>query len=80
MSEVFDNSGVGRGADGIARYEGLPASVVAMLRATVERGGSREALVETGGGPRLTYDDLWSRASRVGGGLAFARPARRRTG
>jgi long-chain acyl-CoA synthetase len=66
------SNGVARGADGIQRYEGLPASVVAMLRATVERDGSREALVETGGGPRLTYDELWNRASRVAGGLRAA--------
>ena len=35
----FDTSGVERGADGIARYTDRPASLVHMLRATVERDG-----------------------------------------
>jgi acyl-CoA synthetase (AMP-forming)/AMP-acid ligase II len=66
---VFDESGITLGADGIKRYDGVPPSVVAMLRATVERAGDREALVETAGGPRVTYRELWDRAARVAGGL-----------
>ncbi|MDX6432699.1 MAG: long-chain acyl-CoA synthetase [Streptosporangiaceae bacterium] len=69
---MFDGGGVVRGADGIARYEGLPGSLVHMLRATAGDLPEREALAETGGGPRLTYRELWGRASRVAGGLRAA--------
>jgi long-chain acyl-CoA synthetase len=65
---AFDSSGIERGPDGIARYTDRPPSLVAMLRATVERAGDREAVVEIGG-PRLTYRELWDRAARVAGGL-----------
>ncbi len=68
----FDTTGVVRGPDGIKRYEGLPSSLVCMLRDTVDRDAGREALVETGGGPRLTYQELWDRAARVAGGLRAA--------
>ena len=40
-----------------------------MLRASVERQGAAEAVAETGGGPRLSYVELWDRAARVAGGL-----------
>jgi long-chain acyl-CoA synthetase len=43
-----------------------------MLRDTVEHDPQREALAETGGGPRLTYGELWDRAARVAGGLRAA--------
>jgi acyl-CoA synthetase (AMP-forming)/AMP-acid ligase II len=69
---AFDITGVTRGPDGIKRYEELPSSLVRMLRDTVDRAASREALVETGGGPRLTYRELWDRAARVAGGLRAA--------
>src|SRR4051795_10735828 len=65
---AFDTTGIERGADGIARYTDRPASLVAMLRATVDRVPDREAVVELGG-PRLTYRELWDGAARVGGGL-----------
>jgi long-chain acyl-CoA synthetase len=65
---AFDSSGIERGADGIARYIDRPPSLVAMLRATVDRVGDREAIVELGG-ERLTYAQLWDRAARVAGGL-----------
>jgi len=65
---AFDTSGIERGADGIARYIDRPASLVAMLRATVDRVPGSEAVVELGG-PRLTYSELWDRAARVAGGL-----------
>src|SRR3954466_4265196 len=64
----FDDSGIERGADGIARYVDRPSSLVAMLRATVEAHPELEALVELGG-ERLTYQQLWDRAARVAGGL-----------
>jgi long-chain acyl-CoA synthetase len=68
---AFDTSGIGRGPDGIARYTDRPPTLVAMLRATVERAGDREAIVELGG-PRLSYRELWDRAGRVAGGLKAA--------
>jgi long-chain acyl-CoA synthetase len=72
MTAPFATTGVTRGPDGIKRYDGLPASLVHMLRDTVERCPAREALAETGGGPRLTYRELWDRAARVAGGLRAA--------
>ncbi len=72
MSAPFDATGVTRGPDGIKRYDRLPASLVHMLRDTVERHPGREALAETGGGPRLTYRELWDQAARVAGGLRAA--------
>ncbi len=68
----FDTTGLVRGPDGIKRYEGLSSSLLRMLRDTVDRDAGREALVETGGGPRLTYQELWDRAARVAGGLRAA--------
>jgi long-chain acyl-CoA synthetase len=67
----FDTAGVERGLDGIARYTGLPDSLVHMLRAGVERDPSATAVVEVGG-ERLSYGELWTRAARVAGGLRAA--------
>src|SRR4051794_8019497 len=67
----FDDSGIERGADGIARYVERPSSLVAMLRATVEAHPDLEAIVELGA-ERLTYAELWDRAARVAGGLDVA--------
>ena len=64
----FDETGVERGADGIARYRDRPASLVQLLRASVERDASATALVEVGG-PSLGYGELWERSARVAGGL-----------
>jgi hypothetical protein len=64
----FDMTGVERGADGIARYTGRPASLVHALRASVERDGDATAVAEVGG-ERLSYAELWERAGRVAGGL-----------
>ena len=72
MITPFDTAGVTRGADGIKRYDGLPDSLVDMLRGVVERYPDREALAETGGGPRLSYRELWDGATRVAGGLRVA--------
>jgi long-chain acyl-CoA synthetase len=44
MSTPFDSAGVTRGRDGIKRYDGLPSSLVHMLRDTVTRHPDREAL------------------------------------
>ena len=69
LGGMFDMTGVVRGADGIKRYQGLPRNLVQMLRAAVDQQGAAEAVVETGGGPRLSYASLWDRAARVAGGL-----------
>jgi acyl-CoA synthetase (AMP-forming)/AMP-acid ligase II len=68
MIQPFDNHGITRASDGIARYDGRPASLVEMLRATVEKTPQAEAIVELGG-ERVTYRQLWDRAARVAGGL-----------
>ncbi|MFN2615717.1 MAG: class I adenylate-forming enzyme family protein [Thermoleophilaceae bacterium] len=66
--QAFDMSGIERGDDGIARYVDRPSSLVAMLRATVERKADSEAIVELGG-ERLSYSELWERSAQVAGGL-----------
>jgi acyl-CoA synthetase (AMP-forming)/AMP-acid ligase II len=68
----FDETGVQRGADGVAHYLDRPPSLVAMLRASVERDAAATALVEVGGGPSITYEELWERSTRVAGGLRGA--------
>src|SRR5260221_10977455 len=72
----FDTTGVTRGPDGIKRYGGLPASLVHMLRDTVERHPAAEALAETGGGPPPTYPELWGRGGPGAGGGRAARGRR----
>jgi acyl-CoA synthetase (AMP-forming)/AMP-acid ligase II len=67
----FDQSGVERDANGIARYRDRPASLVEMLRASVERDGGATAVLEVGGSS-LSYGELWERASRIAGGLTNA--------
>ena len=64
----FDNSGIERGADNIARYLNRPQSLIHMLRATVDKWPNKEALVELGG-ERINYTQLWDRSARVAGGL-----------
>ena len=64
----FDETGVERDAAGIKHYVDLPDSVVAMLRTSVDRDPSGEAVVEVDG-PRLTFRELWDAAARVAGGL-----------
>lgn len=64
----FDESGIVRGPDGIARYQNRPQSLLHMLRATVDKWNDKEALVELGGG-RIGYRELWDRAAHVAGGL-----------
>ncbi|HET8890550.1 MAG TPA: AMP-binding protein [Candidatus Angelobacter sp.] len=64
----FDESGIARGADGVARYQNRPRSLVEMLRASVEKWPGNEAVVEVGG-ERLTYRNFWERAARAAGGL-----------
>ncbi|WP_034274506.1 class I adenylate-forming enzyme family protein [Haloechinothrix halophila] len=64
----FPDSGVTSDATGIRRYTNLPATLLDMLRAQVDTRPDAEAIVELGG-YRLTYAQLWERASRVAGGL-----------
>ena len=71
LGGIFDMTGVVRGPDGIKRYQGLPRNLVQMLHATVEQHGDDEAIVETGG-PRLSYNELWDRATRVAGEIGRA--------
>jgi len=66
--QPFDQSGIVRGSDGIARYQGLQSSLVAMLRQSVDKAPKSEAIVEIGG-ERVSYQQLWERAARVAGGL-----------
>jgi long-chain acyl-CoA synthetase len=67
----FDESAIVRGADGIARYQNRPRSLVEMLRGSVDKAPHAEAVVEVGG-ERLTYRNLWDRAARTAGGLRAA--------
>jgi long-chain acyl-CoA synthetase len=68
----FDVSGVRRGADGVARYLDRPPSLVAMLRASVDRDAGATAVLEVGGGRSVSYGELWAQAARVAGGLREA--------
>ena len=68
MIQPFDQSGITRGADNIARYDGLHVSLIEMLRQTVDQSPHNEAIVEIGR-VRIDYAELWERAARVAGGL-----------
>ena len=69
--QPFDQSGVIRASDGIARYQNRRQSLVEMLRAAVESHPGGEFVVEVGG-ERLTYRQFWDRSARVAGGLRAA--------
>ncbi|MGV0737431.1 hypothetical protein ABQF35_11620 [Mycobacterium syngnathidarum] len=60
----FPRSGIVRNDAGIAYYADVPATLGEMLRAHVGSRPDAEAVVEVGG-DRLTYAQLWERASRV---------------
>jgi len=68
MLRPFNYSRIERDADQIAHYLGRPESLIAMLRATVDRYPRNEAIVELGG-ERIDYQELWDRSARVAGGL-----------
>jgi long-chain acyl-CoA synthetase len=70
-AHTFDATGVVRDPQGIKHYQGLPSSLLAMLRASVERDGDAEAVVVLDG-PRVSYAELWDRSARVAGGLRDA--------
>lgn len=67
-SNPFRRTGVHLDDHGIPRYEGLPATLLDMLGEQVTARPKSEAVVELGA-DRLTYRQLWDRASRVAGGL-----------
>jgi acyl-CoA synthetase (AMP-forming)/AMP-acid ligase II len=67
----FDESGIERGENGLACYTERPASLVHLLRASVERDRAAIAIVEVGG-RSLSYGELWEGAARVAGGLREA--------
>jgi acyl-CoA synthetase (AMP-forming)/AMP-acid ligase II len=64
----FATTGVSRGADGIPRYQELPATLLDMLAEQADHRPDNEAVVELDA-DRLTYRQLWDRAARVAGGL-----------
>ncbi|HKD04257.1 MAG TPA: AMP-binding protein [Bryobacteraceae bacterium] len=68
MLKPFDQSGITRDEHGIARYQNRPASLVEMLRKTVDATPRALAIAEWGG-DRITYEGLWDRAARIAGGL-----------
>ncbi len=71
MVQPFDMSGIEVGADGIKRYTGLATNLVQVLQQAVDGAAGEEALIELGG-ERVTYQQLWDRATRVAGGLRAA--------
>ncbi|GAA1253633.1 class I adenylate-forming enzyme family protein [Prauserella halophila] len=54
--------------DGAPHYDDLPETLLDLLRTQVDTRPDSEAVVELGA-ERLTYRQLWERASRVAGGL-----------
>ncbi|MHB1712059.1 MAG: class I adenylate-forming enzyme family protein [Acidimicrobiales bacterium] len=70
-AHAFDTTGVTRDPLGVKHYSDLASSVVAMLRASVERDGDAEAIAVLDG-PRVSYRQLWDRSTRVAGGLRGA--------
>jgi long-chain acyl-CoA synthetase len=64
----FDEEGVRRDANGLASYVERPASLVELLRTSVERDSEATAIVQLGG-ETLSYGQLWERSARVAGGL-----------
>lgn len=63
----FSREGIQNGEKG-PQYSELPTSLVALLKSKVDATPDVEAVAEIGG-ERLTYHQLWDRASRVAGGL-----------
>jgi acyl-CoA synthetase (AMP-forming)/AMP-acid ligase II len=67
----FSSTGVFCDQHGIRHYDGLPGSLLEMFATQVDNRPDSEAVVELGG-DRLSYRQLWQRASRVAGGLRAA--------
>jgi long-chain acyl-CoA synthetase len=68
MRSPFDLSGVRRDGNGPAVYAERPASLVELLRRSVERDPAAAAIVDLAG-ETVTYEELWERALRVASGL-----------
>ncbi len=64
----FPGVGVCVDRNGVARYDELPATLLEMLAEQFDSRPDAMAVIEVGG-DRLTYRQLWCRASRVAGGL-----------
>jgi acyl-CoA synthetase (AMP-forming)/AMP-acid ligase II len=64
----FPVTGVSRDNYGAPYYDRLPSTLLDMLAEQVDNHPNGGAVVELGG-DRLTYRQLWERASRVAGGL-----------
>jgi long-chain acyl-CoA synthetase len=64
----FEMSGVVRGGDGIARYTDSPPSLVALLKASVDRNPAATAIVAPDA-PAISYGELYERAEVIAGGL-----------
>jgi acyl-CoA synthetase (AMP-forming)/AMP-acid ligase II len=64
----FATTGMSRDGNGVPHYDRLPATLLDMLAEQIDNRPNSEAVVELGG-DRLTYRQLWDRASRVAGGL-----------
>ncbi len=64
----FPTTGVSRDNEGVPHYDDLPATLLDMLAEQVGIRPDSEAVIELGA-DRLTYRELWDRASRVAGGL-----------
>jgi long-chain acyl-CoA synthetase len=69
--QPFDESRITRDSNGVKHFDDIPASLVEMLRASVDAVPDAEAVVELDG-PRLSYRELWDRSARVAGGLREA--------
>jgi acyl-CoA synthetase (AMP-forming)/AMP-acid ligase II len=67
----FPRTDVTVGAEGTPRYNGCPDSLLALFEARTAATPNVEVVVELGG-LRLTYQQLWNRATRVAGGLRAA--------
>jgi long-chain acyl-CoA synthetase len=64
----FDSTGVEPDENGVRRYTSLHESLLEMLRESVERDPTAEALKEVDGAS-VAYRELWDRSARVAGGL-----------
>ncbi|TWP34191.1 class I adenylate-forming enzyme family protein [Leekyejoonella antrihumi] len=58
-----------RREDGLLHYTGLPQSLVQMLRDRATGDSAEDEAVVELGGERVTYAQLWDRATRVAGGM-----------
>ncbi|MGO9511615.1 MAG: AMP-binding protein, partial [Mycobacterium sp.] len=67
----FPRTGISRDENGIPSFDGLPPTLLDVLRSHVESRPDSKAVAEIGG-DRLSYRQLWDGAARVAGGLRAA--------